>query len=125
MNVLAEKLTALDARFRSIAPDRYARWLLVPSFIVILALGPALLLWGADGPFRVHVYPQATLIWAVSLPLVFFSYEGIVAVWRSRFRVPAKIALSLCHLSAIALSLLPIVVFCLIVWAIGGVNHDR
>ena len=125
MNALSKKLTALDARFRSIAPERYAQLLLVPSCVVIVALGPALLVWGADGPFRVHVYPQATLIWAVSLPLVFFSYEGIVAAWRSRVHLPAKIGFFLCHLSAIALSLVPIVVLCVIVWAIGGVNHDR
>jgi hypothetical protein len=124
VNALSEKLASLDARFKSIAPERYARWLLVPSFVVILALGPALLLWGADGPFRVNMYPQATLIWAVSLPLVFFSYEGIVTAWRSRYRLPAKIGFSLVHLSAIALSLLPIVVFCLMVWAIAGVDHD-
>ena len=124
MNVLSEKLASLDARFKSIAPERYAFWLLVPSFVVILTLGAAVLLWGADGPFRVNVYPQATLIWAISLPLVFFSYEGIVTTWRSRHRLPAKIGFSLIHLSAMALSLLPIVVLCLMVWAIAGVDHD-
>jgi hypothetical protein len=125
VNALSKKLIAFDVRFRSITPERYAPWLLLPSCVIILALGPALFLWGADGPFRVHIYPQATLIWTVSLPLVFFSYEGMVVVWRSRFRVPAKIAFSFCHLSAIALSLLPIVVFCWIIWAIAGVDHDR
>ena len=97
----------------------------MPSCVVILALGPALLVWGADGPFRVHVYPQATFIWAVSLPLAFFSYEGLVATWRAPLKLSQKLVFLLCHLFAIALSLIPIVVLIIIIRAIGGVNGDR
>jgi len=125
VNTLSETLTAIDARFKSVAPERYARWLVLPSILVILILGPAMYLWGVDGPFRVLRYPQATLIWAVSLPLAFFSYEGLVAVWRCRLGLAAKLALSLCHLSAIALSLVPMVVEIVVIGAVGGVNRDR
>ena len=125
MNTLSKKLTALDARFKNITPERYARSLLVPSCVVILALVPALLVWGADGPFRVNVYPHATLIWAVSLPLAFLSYEGLVATWRAPLKLSQKLVFSLCHLFAIALSLIPIVVLIIIICAIGGVNGDR
>jgi hypothetical protein len=125
VNALSAILAGLDARLKRIAVERYASLLLVPSAIVILALGSAISLWGVDGVFRVHLYPQATVVWAVSLPLVFFSYEGLVAVWRCRFSFGRKLAFSLCHIVAIALSVTPILVFLALVVAIGGVHGDR
>ena len=125
MSAFSDKLVALDAKFRGIAAERYASLLLLPSAIVILALGPAIYFWGADGPFRVHVYPLATLLWALALPLAFFSYEGLVVVWRTQLSLTRKLGFSACHLGAIALSLAPIFVFLLVVWAIGGVHGDR
>jgi hypothetical protein len=125
VNALLSKLTAMDSRLKRVSSDRYARWLLLPSVIVVLTLVPAIYFWDVDGPFRVSRFPQATLIWGLSLPLVFFSYEGLVAVWRSRFSISTKLAFSICHLSAIGLSLIPIVVLILVIIAIGGVHGDR
>ncbi len=125
VNALLAKLTAMDSRLKGISSERYAHWLLVPSVIVILTLAPAIYFWGVDGPFRAIRFPQATLVWVLSLPLAFFSYEGLVALWRSGFSIRAKLALSICHLSAIALSLIPIVVQILGIIAIGGAHGDR
>ena len=125
MNAFSDKLVALDAKFRGIAAERYASLLFIPSAIVVLVLAPAIHFWGADGPFRVHLYPLATVVWALTLPLAFFSYEGIVTVWRTRLSLTRKLIFSACHLTAIALSLAPVIVFLLVVWAIGGVHGDR
>ena len=125
MSVFSDKLVALDARFRGIATERYASLLLIPSGVVLLALGSAAYFWGVDGPFRVRLYPQAAIVWVLALPLAFFSFEGIVAAWRSRLSVPRKLAFSACHVAAIALALAPILVFLLVVWAIRGMNGDR
>lgn len=125
MSALSDKLVAIDAKFRRIPAERYASLLLVPSCIVVLALGPAVYFWDIDGPFRVRLYPQATVIWLLSLPLAFFSYEGLVAAWRSRLSLTRKLAFSVFHLAAIGLSLAPIFFFLLVVWAIGGLHGDR
>lgn len=125
MRALAAKLTAIDARFKRIDPSRYSRWLLLPSVLVIVTLAPALYLWGPDGPFRVLQFPQATVIWTLSLPLVFFSYEGLVVTWRTPLKLSRKLTFSACHISAIALSLIPIIAEVIIIRAIGGVNGDR
>jgi hypothetical protein len=122
---LLGKLTAMDSRLKRASPERYACWLLLPSVIVVVTLAPAIYLWGIEGPFRVLRFPQATLVWGLSLPLAFFSYEGLVAVWRSRFSISSKFAFSICHLCSIALSLMPIVVQILVIIAIGGVHGDR
>jgi hypothetical protein len=125
VNSLAAKLAAIDAHFKRIDSSRYSRWLLLPSILVIVTLTPAPYLWGPAGPFRVLQFPQATVVWAVSLPLAFFSYEGLVATWRAPLKLSQKLAFSLCHLSAITLSLIPIVVQIMIIRAIGGVNGAR
>jgi hypothetical protein len=125
VNAIVAKLTAIDAHFKRISPARYSRWLLLPSILVVATLGPALYLWGPDGPFRVLQFPQATLIWALSLPFAFFSYEGLVITWRAPLKLSRKLVFFVCHLSAIALSLIPIVVQILVIRAIGGVNGDR
>jgi len=125
VSAFSDKLVAVDAKFRGIAAERYASLLLIPSAIVVLVLGPAIYFWGADGPFRVHLYPLATVVWGLALPLAFFSYEGIVMVWRTQLSLIRKLSFSACHLAAIALSLAPVFVFLLVVWAIGGVHGDR
>jgi len=125
MSAFSDKLVALDLKFRSIAAERYALLLLIPSAIVVLALGSAIYFWDIDGPFRVRLYPQATVIWVLALPLAFFSYEGLVAAWRSELSLTRKLAFSTCHLAAIALSLAPLFFFLLVVWAIGGDHGDR
>jgi hypothetical protein len=109
----------------SVSPERYSRWLLLPSIYVVGTLGPALYLWDLDGPFRVLQFPQATVIWALSLPFAIFSYEGLAVTWHAPLKLNRKLAFSVCHLSAIALSLIPIVVQILVIRAIGGVNGDR
>jgi hypothetical protein len=125
VSALLAKLSSLDARFKAVDPCRYARWLLPPSMLVIITLAPALYLWGPDGPFRVFQFPYATVIWTLSLPLAFFSYEGLVVTWRAPLTLSRKLAFSVCHLFAIALSLIPVAVQVVIIWAIGGVNGDR
>jgi len=125
VSAFSDKLFALDSKFRGIAAERYASLLLIPSATVVLILGPAIYFSGADGPFRVHLYPLATVVWALALPLTFFSYEGIVTVWRTQLSLIRKLSFSACHLAAIALSLAPVLVFLLVVWAIGGVHGDR
>jgi hypothetical protein len=125
VRTLAAKLIAIDAHFKRIDPSRYSRWLLLPSLLVIVTLTPALYLWGPDGPFRVLQFPQATAVWTLSLPLAFFSYEGLVVTWRAPLKLSRKLAFSACQLSAIALSLIPIIVQVIIIRAIGGVNGDR
>ena len=125
MRAFSDKLAALDARFRAIALERYASLLLIPSGVILLALGPAAYFWGADSPFRARLYPQAAIVWVLALPLAFFSFEGIVAAWRSRLTLARKLAFSACHVAAIALALAPILVFLPVVWAIGGVHGDR
>jgi hypothetical protein len=125
VNTLLAKLHSLDARFKAIDPCRYVCWLLLPSSVVVLTLAPALYFWGFDGPFRPLQFPQATIIWALSLPLAFFSYEGLVVTWRARLTLRRKLVFSLWHLFAIALSLVPIVTLIMIVRAIGGANGDR
>jgi hypothetical protein len=125
VRTLAAKLTAIDARFKRIDPSSYSRWLLLPSVLVIVTLTPALYLWGPIGPFRVLQFPQATVVWTLSLPLAFFSYEGLVVTWRTPLTLSRKLAFFACHISAITLSLIPIIAQVIIIRAIGGLNGDR
>jgi hypothetical protein len=124
VNALSAKLLALDAKLKGVAPERYALWLLIPSAILLLTLCPAAFFWGIDASFRPTLYPQATIVWAVSLPLAFLSYEGLLAAWRSRFSFPRKLSFTAFHLAAIILALSPIYVFAVMVWAIGGFDGN-
>ena len=125
MIAFSEKLRQIDARFKRTPPERYARWLLIPSILVIVTLGPATYSWGVDGPFRAIHYPWATLIWMLSLPFAFLSYEGFVATWRSHLPLSQKFAFLICHLAAATLSLVPLAVLLSVSLAIGGTNGDR
>jgi hypothetical protein len=107
MTSITAKLLTVDRRLKSLEPNAYSRWLALPSCIVIALLTPWLLgSW--FGVLRVHL---SDLVWSLSAVFVGFSMVGVATVWRTRHSLAAKLGFLVLHLTAIALFLVPIVVF--------------
>jgi len=107
MTSITAKLLTIDRRLKSLDPQRYGRWLAIPSCIVIALLLPWLL-----GPwFGVLRLPISDLVWSLSALFVGFSMAGLATVQRTRYSLSAKLGFFLLHLTAVALFVTPIVIF--------------
>jgi hypothetical protein len=102
------KLASIDKRLKSLDPDSYGRWLLIPSLVTVLLLLPCVLVYDLDGAFR---SPVVARIWMASIPLIVFSFVGLGTIRRTRHSVVVKLAFVLLHLASITLFLAPLFVF--------------
>lgn len=107
MTSITAKLLTVDRRLKSLEPHRYSRWLALPSCIVIALLIP----WLLGSWFGFLRLRLSDLVWPLSAAFIGFSMVGVATVWRTRHSLPVKLGFLLLHLTAVALFLVPIVIF--------------
>lgn len=79
MASITAKLLAIDQRLKSLDPQNYNRWLIVPSYIVIALM----LVWLLGFGFGSLPVRLADYIWALSAVFVGFSFAGVGTIWRT------------------------------------------
>lgn len=101
-------LAAVDQWMKSLDPQRYSRWLLLPSSIVVGLMLPWVLgdFFGVGFPA-----PLRSLSWPASAPFVAFSFIGLSSKWRTRHCFGVKIGFFLWHVLAVALFITPVLFF--------------
>jgi len=101
-------LAAVDQWLKSADPQRYSRWLLVPSSIVIALMLPWALGDGFGVGFRA---PLGWHSWPASAPFVAFSFIGLGTTWRIRHSLAIKLIFFLWHAVAVVLFITPLLFF--------------
>ena len=101
-------LAAVDQWMKSVDPDRYSRWLLLPSGIVVALMLPWVLGDFLGVGFRA---PLRLLSWPASAPFVALSFIGLGTTWRTRHCFAAKVGFFLWHALAVALFITPVLFF--------------
>jgi len=105
---MSTMLAAVDQWMKSVDPQRYSRWLLLPSSIVVTLMLP----WVLGDFFGVGFRaPLRALSWPASAPFVVFSFIGLSTTWRTRHCFAAKVGFFLWHALAVALFITPVLFF--------------
>ena len=105
---MSTMLAAVDQWMKSVDPNRYGRWLLLPSGIVVALMLPWVLGDFLGVGFRA---PLRLLSWPASAPFVAFSFIGLSTTWRTRHCFAVKVGFFLWHALAVALFITPVLFF--------------